>query len=169
VLVRRRGRRLVTRVVNDSRREHTGAVAFGWFRIDGSDRRVESRRITVPANGMVEVAEQRIPSARELDPREWVYGAVLCGEGIETDQATWPLLPHRQLAPVDPEIEIKQTTAGWEISSPVYCHGVHFNDHGRAVLSDNYFDLLPGVPREITHLNGKKSLPTLRAIKSGDA
>jgi hypothetical protein len=33
-----------------------------------------------------------------------------------------------------------------EIVSPVYGHGVHLEDHGHEVLSDNYFDLLPEVP-----------------------
>ena len=32
-----------------------------------------------------------------------------------------------------------------EVSSPVYCHGVHVEDDGHALISDNWFDLLPGV------------------------
>jgi len=169
VIVRARGRRLVTRVVNDSRKEHPGSVVFGWFRVDGTDRRVKSRTVKVPANGMVEVAAERVPGKRELDPREWVYGAVLKCRGVETDQTIWPVLPHRQLAPVIPETQVRRAPAGWEVSSPVYCHGVHFNDHGRGVLSDNYFDLLPGVPKTLTRVDGKTGLPALRAIEPGEA
>ena len=53
---------------------------------------------------------------------------------------------------------------GWRVASPVYCHGVHFNDHGRAVLADNYFDLLPGVPVTLARVDGRRSLPKLSAI-----
>jgi hypothetical protein len=68
------------------------------------------------------------------------------------------------MAAARPELHIARVAGGWRIASPVYCHGVHFNDHGRAVLSDNYFDLLPGVPKVLTRVDGGRSLPTLRAI-----
>ena len=164
VIVRRRGRSLVTRVVNDTRERRTASVDYGWFRTDGTELRLESRKITVPANGMVEVCAEPIPPKRELDPRHWVYGAALRSEEGDDDQCIWPLLPHRELAVVRPEFQTTRTSSGREISSRVYCHGVHFNDHGRAVLSDNYFDLLPGVAKVVTRVDGKRKLPRLRAI-----
>jgi hypothetical protein len=36
-----------------------------------------------------------------------------------------------------------------EVVSAVYCHAVHLDDGGRQTLADNYFDLLPGIPRQI--------------------
>jgi hypothetical protein len=36
-----------------------------------------------------------------------------------------------------------------QVISSVYCHAVHLKDEGRGILADNYFDLLPGVPRRI--------------------
>jgi len=164
VIVRKRGRKLVTRVVNDSPDRIAGKVDLGWFRIDGGDRRVSSRRVIVPAGGMVEVGAERIPSPRELDPRAWVYGAVLQTDGEPQDQSIWPLLPHRQLTIPPPEIRVGRKANRWEVSAPTYCHGVHCNDHGRAVLSDNYFDLLPGVPVTVAREDGKRGLPTLRTL-----
>jgi beta-mannosidase len=167
VIVRARGHRLVTRVVNDTRREHAGTVTFGWFRVDGAARRVQSRRVRIPANGMVEAGSEEIPAPGDMDRREWVYGAVLTGRDIETDQAVWPLLPHRELAPVAPAIRARKTPKGWEACSPAYCHGVCFNDHGHAVLSDNYFDLLPGIPKILRRVDGGDGLPRFRTIVPG--
>ena len=36
------------------------------------------------------------------------------------------------------------------MSSPVYCHGVHIEDEGHEVMTDNYFELLPGIKRRIS-------------------
>ncbi len=41
-----------------------------------------------------------------------------------------------------------------QISSPVYCHAVHVEDHGWELLSDNWFDLLPGVPVSLRLVEG---------------
>jgi beta-mannosidase len=82
------------------------------------------------------------------DPHQWLYAAVLVSEQAEAlDQSIWLLLPHRELALASPDIQVTQPADGWiQVSSPVYCHAVHCEDHGHAVLSDNWFDLLPGVP-----------------------
>ncbi|NQT18340.1 MAG: hypothetical protein HQ592_01455 [Planctomycetes bacterium] len=164
VIVRQRGRKLVTRVINDSPERVAGTVEHGWFRIDGDDRMVTSRRLTVPAGGMAEAGAERMPPARDLDPRAWVYGAVLRTDEHVQDQSVWPLLPHRQLSVPTPEIRVSRKGKRWEVCSPTYCHGVHCNDHGRAVLSDNYLDLLPGVPLTIARADGKRSLPALASI-----
>ena len=155
VIVRRRGGQLVTRVVNDTLDRRAAAVQHGWFRVDGAERRLASRRVVVPANGMVEVARESIPPKRDLDPREWVYAAVMRADGASDDQCVWPLLPHRELSLCEPRIEVKARDGALQVASPVYCHGVHAEDHGRAMLSDNYFDLLPGVPVRITRVDGK--------------
>jgi hypothetical protein len=67
-------------------------------------------------------------------------------QGLAIDHSVWVMAPHRELSLASPEIQVTQPSDGWiMISSPVYCHAVHFEDHGHEVLSDNWFDLLPGV------------------------
>ena len=62
----------------------------------------------------------------------------------------WTLAPHRELAVAPAEIRVRTLTdGGFEVSSPVYCHAVHVEDRGRTLLSDNWFDLLPGVPVKV--------------------
>ncbi|HXW13151.1 MAG TPA: glycoside hydrolase family 2 protein, partial [Terriglobia bacterium] len=82
--------------------------------------------------------------------REWLYAATLTAEGIPDDQAIWLLAPHRELAMAKPVISTKVRNGVLEASSLVYCHGVHLEDEGHEVLSDNYFELLPGIPRHIS-------------------
>jgi len=63
------------------------------------------------------------------------------------DQSILQLLPHRELRISKPEIKVTPLGNGvLEVVSPVFCHAVHVEDHGREVLTDNWFDLLPGVP-----------------------
>jgi beta-mannosidase len=149
VIVRAPRGQLVTRVLNDTLQPCQGVVRYGWLRLDGSARQVQEKIVNIPADGMVEVASVPVPPKGERDPREWLYAATLAGNGIPEDQAVWLLAPHRELALAKPEISAAVHDGVLEVSSPVYCHGVHLEDGGHEVLADNYFDLLPGVPRRI--------------------
>jgi beta-mannosidase len=147
VIVRPRGEALVTRIVNDTRQAYDAEVRHGWFRVDGRDQRLEITGLRIPANGMVEVARAPLPA--DLAPEAWIYGAVLAGDGFAGDQATWLRAPVRELALADPALTVTPVDGGVEVSSPVFCHAVHGEDGGHGVFSDNWFDLLPGVPRRI--------------------
>ena len=150
VLVRAPDGRLGVRVVNDTLKSYEAVVRYGWMRLDGIARELQEKKVTIPADGMIEVASLPLPAKKERDPREWIYAALLHGSGFPDDQATWLLAPRRDLTLTKPVISIKNGNGILEVSSPVYCDGVHIEDDGREVLADNYFDLLPGVPRQIT-------------------
>jgi beta-mannosidase len=149
VLVRSRDDHLVTRVVNDTLQQYRAVVRCGWVRLDGRANELQQRPVTIPVNGMIEVARAPLPSPTERNPREWLYAATLSGEGIPDDQAIWLLAPHRELASAKPVISTTVQNGVLEVSSAVYCHGVHLEDEGHEVLADNYFDLLPGIPCRI--------------------
>ena len=149
VIVRRRGESLITRLVNDTLQSFTGCMEYGWWRLDGSERDVQAKPVVIAANSMQAVSAEDVTNER--DPHQWLYAAVLYPEQGQTiDQSIWLMLPHRELALASPEILVTQQADGWmEVSSPVYCHAVHTEDHGREVLSDNWFDLLPGVAKRL--------------------
>ena len=134
----------------------TATVEFGWRRLDGVQEEIDSRRVTFPLNSMQPVSEVEIPSADEKDPHEWLYAAVLRQEeGQVGDQSIWTLLPHRQLSLSSPRIEVVPLPDRWlEVSCPTYCHAVHVEDHGHEVISDNWFDLLPGIPVRVRLAQG---------------
>ncbi len=149
VIVRSRPGHLVTRVVNDTLKSYRGTVRYGWYRLDGSARELQTRNLSIPENGMIEIASASLPSANERNPREWLYAATLSGKGIPDDQSIWLLAHQRDLALAEPVISNKNNHGILEVSSSVYCHAVHLEDGGHEILADNYFDLLPGVPLRI--------------------
>jgi beta-mannosidase len=148
-IVRRRGGRLVTRVVNDTLKEWKLVVRCGWMRIDGSDARMKSRTVRLGANRMVEVGREPIPGRRALDPREWIYAAHAKGGPAASSPSVWLLTPYRELAVPEPDIRVTAKGKTLRLVSKTYCHGVHVADEGRGLLADNYFDLLPGVAKPV--------------------
>lgn len=147
VVVRRRGERLVTRLINDTLSPASCTVEAGWWRLDGQAQELECEVIQVPGNRTIEATSADLdPSVH--DPKKWLYAAILRdSDGFAVDQSVWVLAPHRELALAEPVIRVEAAGDGrLQVSSPVYCHAVRVEDHGRELLSDNWFDLLPGVP-----------------------
>ena len=163
VIVRSRDDQLVTRVVNDTRGSHALTVRCGWIRLDGSSDELTEHAVTVPANGMVEVYREACPGA-ERDPREWLYAATATGLTVANSQSVWVLGPYKTLALSAPEIAT--TRAGDELTvvSRAYCHGIHYEDDGHGLLSDNYFDLLPGIAVKLAVLAPLPSTFALRPL-----
>ncbi len=162
-IVRRRGHELVTRIVNDTRRDADGQMQVGWWRLDGRDRWLERHTVHIPANGMIEVTRAAIPAADAVDPRQWIYGAILEGDELPVSQSIWKLRPHRELQLSEPDVTVSRAGDRITLSSHVYCHGLHAEDGGRGLLSDNYIDLLPGHPVIVQVLHEGKLGP-FRAI-----
>ena len=153
IIVRCPDGQLVTRIINDTLESHKGSVGFGWMRLDGSARDWQEKIVTIPANGMVELARVSLPSAAERDPGKWIYAATIKGRDFPNDQAIWLLAPHRQLAMSKPRIATAIRDGTLEVSSPMYCHAVHCDENHEEALADDYFDLLPNVPRRIPILD----------------
>ena len=150
VIVRRRGDMLVTRVINDTLAAHDATIRYGWFRLDGTAQQVRDDCLTIPANGMLEV--RRAPLDPAFAPPHWLYAAVLLDGNYAADQSIYLQRPFRELALAEPLLTIARQGNTLDVCSPVYCHAVHLDDHGHAVLEDNYFDLLPGIPQRLRML-----------------
>jgi beta-mannosidase len=154
-IVRRRGNALVARVVNDTREERRLTVHHGWVRLDGSAREVAAQDLAAPANGMVEVARTAIPDPTVMPHEEWLYAAWAEGEGLETAPCIWTLLPHRRLRTVDPQLDVRIEGRRITLTASAYVHAVGHDDEGGPLLSDNWFDLLPGLPKTIVYLGAR--------------
>jgi beta-mannosidase len=146
-IVRRRGDELVTRIVNDTREAVKAELSLGWIRTDGTDAKCRQHSVRVPANRMREVA--RVPIAGDLDHAQWIYAACFEGDLSGMAPATWQALPFRQLARSRPSLRVRRRGKAITLVSDVYAHGVHMDDQGAGILSDNYFDLLPGRPQTV--------------------
>jgi hypothetical protein len=54
-----------------------------------------------------------------------------------------------------PQIKVTPLRDRWlEVSSRVFVHAAHAEDHGHELISDNWFDLLPGTPIRIRVAEG---------------
>lgn len=164
VIARRRGRKIVVRVVNDSLEAWQGPVAWGFHAVDGKTARARSRRVSVAANSAVQVADEPLPPARKIDRSDWVFGATLGELDTPVDQCVLPLRPMRQINLIDARIDVARRRDGWLVNSPVFVHGLHWPDEGRGVLHDNYIDLLPGVPVLLGLRKPGKAAPRWRAV-----
>ncbi|NIA13906.1 MAG: hypothetical protein GWP08_07485 [Nitrospiraceae bacterium] len=156
-IVRRRKKALVTRVVNDTLDGRKVEVHYGWMRVDGTDERMQAKAVSLPANGVLEIGGEPISTAAKLNLRQWIYTAYLTGDGIEACPSIWLPMPHRELALAEPDILVTKRRHRIQLVSSVYCHAVHCEDKGRPLLSDNYFDLLPGVPKTVEVLTSKNA------------
>jgi len=155
VIVRERGGQIFTRVVNDTLQPINGTVEMGWWRLDGAAKQTESRPIAVQADGMLNVGPGRAAGSSP-DSRQWLYAAVLRDQaGRFVDQSLSMSAPYRNLKLAPPHIKVAPLKERWlEVSSPVFAHAVHAKDHGHELISDNWFDLLPGVPIRIRMAEG---------------
>jgi len=144
VIVRSREKDLVTRVVNDDGAAHEVEVTYGWFRVDGTAREVRTRRLRIDANSMVEIGRAKLSDGH--DPKEWIYAAAMTGSGIEDDHSIWRLVPCRELTLARPKLTIERRGDSLVVSCKTYCAGVHLPEDSGGKLSDDYFDLLPGIP-----------------------
>ena len=125
--------------------------------MDGSAKETDIFPAAVQANGMTEVATAEIAAETSRNTREWVYAAVLRhADGSLMDQSILALHPYRQLKLQTPEIKVLQKKDGsLEISGTMLCHAVYTEDHGKELISDNWFDLLPGVPVSVKLAEGR--------------
>lgn len=148
VIVRDRNDELVTRVVNDTLQQQSVQVTFGWFRVDGRARQVQTRRVTIGPDSMLELARAKISDA-DRDPTEWVYAATMTGPGADDDHSVWKLTTYRQLRLVKSPIKIVRQGDALVVSCDTFACGVHLPEGTDTRISDDYFDLLPGVPHTV--------------------
>jgi beta-mannosidase len=151
LIVRKRGNYLITRVVNDTLEKLKLIVKRGWVRIDGSESKITSENIQVNSNSMLEIGKAKIDN-NKMNPKEWIYISYLIHKNNIISSDVYLLKPYRELVCPIPDIQITYKGKVIKLVSKSYCHGVHYRDKGKAVLSDNYFDLLPGVPKYVTCL-----------------
>src|SRR5579871_2371249 len=152
VIVRSRGSELVTRVVNDGLVAASVKVTYGWFRVDGTARDVRSRSLRVGADSMVELGRSVLDDPKHPG-NAWVYAAWMTGTWIEDDQSIWKRVPCRELALASPRLTVHAEGDRLTVTSPVYCAGVRIPEDSSGRLSDEYFELLPGVPHTVRILD----------------
>ena len=148
------GKKLITRIINDTLKPLKFTVHYGWMHVNGSESKMKSKAVRIKANSMIEMEKENINTS--LDSHEWIYTAYLAkNKTLLCQPSVWLFTPYRKLR--IPKCDIRVTIKNKKIKliSKTYCHGVHLKDNGKPLLSDNYFDLLPGIPKTIEIQNSK--------------
>ena len=137
--------------------------------LDFSGRTYTNRTclVEIPANGS-KICFDTLVSALvgKLNPAELVFavtmeGENIHGENVKADNLLYFVSPKDLLLPV-PSIsrKIRETPTGYTVllSSDKLVKNLFLSANLKGSFSDNYFDLLPGVPVEIQFTTTKKSL-----------
>ena len=137
--------------------------------LDFSGRTYTNRTclVEIPANGS-KICFDTLVSALvgKLNPAELVFavtmeGEDIHGENVKADNLLYFVSPKDLLLPV-PSIsrKIRETPTGYTVllSSDKLVKNLFLSANLKGSFSDNYFDLLPGVPVEIQFSTTKKSL-----------
>jgi len=156
VIVRQRNGELMTRVVNDTLDPHDVEVAYGWYRVDGKAREIKTKRLRIGPNGMADIAHTKAAGVGH-DPKDWVYAATLTGPGLADDHSIWKQTTYRDLRVAKGGLKVEVKGNNMTLTSDTFCAGVHIPEKSDSQISDNYFELLPGVPHRIKILKPSTS------------
>ena len=136
--------------INETSEEVSFSISYGYSRFDGSQKNAQETLLILPKRSRKEVLRFKQGIG---DPKQGFW--FVRPEG--TDQVLPAVLRtgvFKALQIPLPAVEIDNllvsgTTVEFLIKSEVYAHAVHFGLPDTAVLSDEYFDLLPGEARTI--------------------
>lgn len=147
--------------VNDTREPLTAALRFGVFRLDGACRLEEMGSVTLAPNSATVLAEcafERLAAAG--GPTEAGFGATLHREEHLLAQDRLLLARFHALAMPPPVIRSSTGANETRFEADHFVWRVCLDPEGELDLADDCFDLLPGVPYTVPHVNGQP-LPSI--------
>jgi beta-mannosidase len=152
--------------VNDNPGDWEGQLRYGLFGIKGGLPVDEKVEVKLPANHSTLL--------KSIDKSQWdKLGLEKCGafacltsrEGKPVNQYKLLLTKFKDLGFANPKITVVRNGEFAEFNSPAFVWGASIDVNGEAELSDNCFDLIPGVPYKIAWPKDKK-LPVV--IRTGN-
>lgn len=140
--------------INDTPHEFRCTVDYGYTRFEGSiPRELHQAHVTLPSFSKTIVLEF------DKGDDDLLHGLLYVRPASDKlDTAIYRSGPFRDLAvpaatPVVDNFQVQNGVVTVTVSSSTYAHGVHFGLDDNALLSDEYFDLLPGSQKQITITN----------------
>ncbi|MCL6444932.1 MAG: glycoside hydrolase family 2 protein [Alicyclobacillus sp.] len=139
-------------VVSDILTPVNGRLDLRLYDFSGNVLREVSQPVHIPANSAVVVTALR--------PKEWLGGhkaeqavlrAVLMEDGTELDSKEYYFVPAKELSLDYPHIDITPVAdsggTAFRLETDVLAKNVWLSTESDGVFSDNFFDLIPGVPK----------------------
>jgi beta-mannosidase len=150
--------------VNDSPVEWKGDLQYGLFGMLGGLPLNEGSDAVLPANQSVRLAS--FDKSLFLNAGIQRHGAfaVLKKDGETVARHRLFLAKFGELEYQKPAISIRDTGTRASLVSPVFVWGVCLDRDGESDVSDNCFDLIPGIPYEVRVKKGEK----IRVLTTGN-
>jgi beta-mannosidase len=138
-------------LANDTINDIRCALEVGYISFDGQTRDIHTHLITSETLTRTVVAKC---IQRDHDPAKGLWLARAVGRN-DIQPAVFRALDYREMDVPPCELQLAVATVGQNryaarVGSSTYAHCVHFILPEDAVISDNYFDLLPGETRGVT-------------------
>lgn len=135
--------------INEKQEKWKGRLQYGLFNTNGGIPLSEERNVTLPPNASTLIASFDKSIFEKAGFNKHGAFAVLNKENVNVSQHRLFLSRFKDLSYQKPEVNIDLEGDLAIISSPVYVWGVCLDIDGESNISDNCFDLLPGVPYTI--------------------
>jgi len=139
--------------INEKPEKWKGKLQYGIFKTNGEIPFNKARNVTLPPNASTLIASFDKSTFEKAGLSNHGAFAVLNKKNVTVSQHRLFLSKFKDISLLKPEIKID-----WEgnlaiISSPVYVWGLCLDIDGESNISDNCFDLLPGIPYTIKIIN----------------
>ena len=139
--------------INEKAQEWRGEIQYGIFDTNGPYSLNKSGKVILPSNASTLIASCDKADLLKAGIKNHGAFAVLKDKGIIISQNRLFLARFKDLELKKPEISIQQDADRAILTSPAFVWGVCLDRDGESAVSDNCFDLLPGIPY-IVSLNG---------------
>jgi beta-mannosidase len=146
--------------VNDTGKPASFEMEYGYVSFDGSARATKKEYLTLPPYS------RGIVFQFEKGAHDFLEGICFVKpEKVGIEPATLRTNVFRNLHVIEASLRVRDVSrsdgiVSFTVSSDTYAHAVHFGLEEGMLLSDEYFDLLPGESRRIEVLNASKDFRT---------
>ena len=150
LVLKREGQEVAIYLTNSSSESFETVLSYGYISFDGDIMKADMKAVSLePYSPAVCVAKY---NDEGLDLSRGVIFA--SGEGLDTatlfDREQYQLDIPRMAELTLKNVCCENGRLSFTVSSDIYAHGIHFGLHESILLSDCYFDLLPGESKRIT-------------------
>jgi beta-mannosidase len=132
--------------INDKQQSWKGKLQYGLFETSGKYPVNESINVTLPPNASTIIASFEKDMFEKAGIKSHGAFAVLKDKETIISQHRLFLARFKDLVLLKPQVSIKQSGDKAIITSPVFVWGLCLDINGESDITDNCFDLLPGIP-----------------------
>jgi beta-mannosidase len=157
VVVAEEGNKINIYGINDKQQSWKGKLQYGLFETSGKFSFNESKNVTLPPNASTIIASFEKDTFVKAGIKNHGAFAVLKDNERVISQYRLFLARFKDLVLLKPQISIKQNGDKLILTSPVFVWGVALDIDGESDITDNCFDLLPGIPYVVKIRNNEKA------------